>query len=105
MSMDFEPGADDKIVAWDSAEVYSRLADISERPEPGDDDWRCLGNRFVVGIEDLDFLPDVYFFFLDGHYLVWGAYWIDRFDPRNCILASIERIPQPFPLPLDFRRS
>lgn len=102
MSLDFDHEAERRILRWDSAEVYERLADISTKPDPGNDNWRCLGSDFVIGGEDLDFVPDAYFYFLDGDFLVWGAYWIDRFDRDNAAIAWIDRIRAPFPLPFHF---
>ena len=103
MSVDFEDEPERRILGWESEAVFDRLADISANPEPSDDDdWRCKASSFAVGGEDLDFVPDAYFYFVDGLFLVWGAYWIDRTDESNAIIAWIDRIPEPISRPGDF---
>jgi len=51
---------------------------------------------------DKEWLPDAYFYFESGDYLVWGAYWIGPVDLNVATLAEIDRIKAPVAKPEGF---
>jgi hypothetical protein len=68
---------------------------IADDPQPSG--WKY--ERQIFDAADSDWIPTNYFAFIDGEYLVWGAYWVGPVDPQKAELWWIDRIREPMKRP------